>query len=226
MATAVAPTPFQPGFRLADGQDLNNAFDYPITSSQDTITATPAGTQANSFQLTAAISRVTIVANANDGVKLPPAKVGTTVVVMNSAATNAMQVFGSGTDTINAVAFATGVSQLAGTTVAYRCLTSGAWVFSTGSSTTNETISNLTVNSKLTYTGARVGTFVANGVTPVAVANTLVTANSMILISLNTVGGTVGTLPTAKTIVAGTSFTVAGAASDTSTYNYMIIENQ
>lgn len=67
------------------------------------------------------------------------------------------------------------------------------------------------------------GTFVANGATAVTVADTNVTATSMIIISLNTVGGTVGAIPAVKTITAGTGFTVAGTASDTSTYNYLIL---
>ena len=67
------------------------------------------------------------------------------------------------------------------------------------------------------------GTFIANGATPVTVAATVVTATSMIIITLNTVGGTVGAIPAVKTITAGTGFTVAGTASDTSTYNYLIL---
>jgi hypothetical protein len=69
-----------------------------------------------------------------------------------------------------------------------------------------------------------VGTFVANGVTPVTVADTYVTANSVIVITLKTVGGTVSPTPLyIPTITPGTGFTVAGLASDTSTYNYRII---
>lgn len=67
------------------------------------------------------------------------------------------------------------------------------------------------------------GTFVCNGATPVTVADANVTATSQIFISLNTVGGTVGATPAVKTKTAGTGFTVAGTASDTSTYNYLII---
>jgi hypothetical protein len=67
------------------------------------------------------------------------------------------------------------------------------------------------------------GTFVANGASSVTVANANVTATSIILISLNTVGGTVGAIPAVKTITVGTGFTVAGTAADTSTYNYIIL---
>ena len=67
------------------------------------------------------------------------------------------------------------------------------------------------------------GTFTANGASSVTVANTKVTANSSIIITLKTVGGTVGAIPSIKTITPGTGFTVSGTASDTSVYNYKII---
>lgn len=72
----------------------------------------------------------------------------------------------------------------------------------------------------------RVGTFVANGVTPVTVSNSSVAITDAIIISLNTVGGTVGANPPdIQTITAGVGFTVAGLTLDTSTYNYAIIKN-
>lgn len=66
-------------------------------------------------------------------------------------------------------------------------------------------------------------TFTCNGTTPVTVANTSVTANSLIWPTLKTVGGTVGAVPAVKTITPGTGFTIAGTASDTSVYNYAVI---
>lgn len=67
------------------------------------------------------------------------------------------------------------------------------------------------------------GTFTATEATPVSVSNTAVTANSQIVFTLKTVGGTVGAVPSVKTITPGTGFTVAASASDTSVYNYAII---
>lgn len=67
------------------------------------------------------------------------------------------------------------------------------------------------------------GSFVANGATPVTVADANFTANSQVLISLKTVGGTVGAIPHLATVTPQTGFTVIGTASDTSTYNYMIL---
>ena len=71
---------------------------------------------------------------------------------------------------------------------------------------------------------ATAGTVVLNGATGVAVADTGVTAASIIMFTLKTVGGTVSpNAPNVLTITPGTGFTVAGTASDTSTYNWMRI---
>lgn len=68
------------------------------------------------------------------------------------------------------------------------------------------------------------GTFTCNGATPVTVANANVTANSSIIVTLKTVGGTVSpSVPYIATITAGTGFTITGTASDTSIYNYLIV---
>jgi hypothetical protein len=67
------------------------------------------------------------------------------------------------------------------------------------------------------------GTFVNNGVSAVTTADTRLTANSVVVISLKTVGGTVGAIPHLETVTPGTGFTTIGTASDTSTYNYLII---
>jgi hypothetical protein len=74
------------------------------------------------------------------------------------------------------------------------------------------------------YSLKSVGEFTANGATPVSVANAQVGADSVILFGLKTVGGTVGAIPTVKTLTAGTGFTVAATASDTSIYRYVVLE--
>jgi hypothetical protein len=67
------------------------------------------------------------------------------------------------------------------------------------------------------------GTFVCNGATNVVIADTGILATDVVIISLNTVGGTVGALPRVTTLTASSQFTVAGTASDTSTYNYRVL---
>lgn len=67
------------------------------------------------------------------------------------------------------------------------------------------------------------GTFICNGATGVVVVDANVTANSIIIATLKTVGGTVGAIPAVTSITPGTGFTITGTASDTSTYNYLRI---
>ena len=68
-----------------------------------------------------------------------------------------------------------------------------------------------------------VGTFTCNGATTVNVAAPEFNATSVVVISLRTVGGTVGALPRLVTATPGTGFGVAGAAGDTSVYNYVVL---
>ena len=75
---------------------------------------------------------------------------------------------------------------------------------------------------QITTVNACGGTFVANGATPVVVANPSVSANSVILFGLKTVGGTPAA-PFLVTVTPGTGFSVESGASDTSTYNYIIL---
>lgn len=92
-------------------------------------------------------------------------------------------------------------------------------------------VSPIQVGGSIPYNGgsttsaipANGGTVTLNGATPVTVANTNVTANSMIMFTLKTVGGTVGAAPAIETITPGTGFTVEGTALDTSIYNYLIL---
>lgn len=79
------------------------------------------------------------------------------------------------------------------------------------------------VNANFTELYGSSGTFTATGATAVTVANTAVTANSIIVFTLKTVGGTVGAIPRCVTITPGTGFNVNCTASDTSVYNYRII---
>lgn len=99
----------------------------PIISNTDTgITAFSTGGQTNAVLLLAQFNKVSVVAAGNDSVKLPPVSVtfnslgfiGIPVIVRNAGA-NSLQVYGSGTDTINDIATATGVAVGAGKTAIF-----------------------------------------------------------------------------------------------------------
>jgi hypothetical protein len=59
--------------------------------------------------------------------------------------------------------------------------------------------------------------------TPVSVADTNVTGDSIIIFSVNTAGGTVGNQPYVNALNAGVGFDVKATASDTSIYNYVVL---
>lgn len=95
-------------------------------SFSPTVTAFAGGGQASATQLTSMISRVSTVATQGDSVKLPPSSVGLAVTVINKGA-NPVQVYGNGTETINGIVTATGISQGVNTAAMYICSVSGNW---------------------------------------------------------------------------------------------------
>jgi hypothetical protein len=98
-----------------------------VSSVQNTITATAGGTQAAAYQLTASVNRVSVCATAADSVRLPPALAGCSCVVVNDGAASC-QVFGFGTETIDAVATATGVAVANGKRRIFVCVEDGKWL--------------------------------------------------------------------------------------------------
>ena len=120
MALPSGPIPsFSGGFALQDGQLLQKLAQL-LGSVQNNITAQADGTKANATQLNGAKCRVTTSAGAQDSVLLPPGYPGLEVALMNSGA-NSIQVFGSGSDTINGIATGTGVTQNTGISAIYTC---------------------------------------------------------------------------------------------------------
>jgi len=96
-------------------------------SAQDGVVAHAGGGQTNAFNIgPIEMTRVTTVATAGDSIMLPPAQPGLGLIIVNHGA-NSMQVFGQPSDTINDVASATGVPQMANSWVFYGCFTAGAW---------------------------------------------------------------------------------------------------
>lgn len=94
------------------------------------ITAHAGGTQAAALALsaTASVHNVTVVGSAADSVKLPAATgSGSIHWIKNSAAANSLQLYGAGTDTIDAVATATGVAVAAGKSRAVVDIAAGLW---------------------------------------------------------------------------------------------------
>ena len=146
---------------------------YIFESTMDNITAHAGGGQTLATSLTHEINRVTTVATIGDSVMLPPSNNGMSITVINNGA-NAMQVYGSGTDTVDGVAYATGVSQMTGSTTIYFCTTAGAWTTNgigegyAGSFVTNSYTNAITAHAGGGQGSATLLTTVLNRVTTVA----------------------------------------------------------
>lgn len=91
------------------------------------ITAFAGGGQGSATQLPAKMNRVTTVATAADSVKLPSAVAGLTIVAVNAAAANAMNVFPATGDSINALAANTAISVAANKVMMFFCVSPGVW---------------------------------------------------------------------------------------------------
>lgn len=120
MALPAGPVPsFRGGPALQDGNALNKLAQL-IGSVQNNITAKAGGGKTNATQLNAAKCRVTTCATDADSVKLPPGYPGLEVTIANITA-HTVQVFGSGIDTINEIATATGITQVTLKSAVYTC---------------------------------------------------------------------------------------------------------
>lgn len=91
------------------------------------ITAFAGGGQASAVQLSAVYNRVTTVGTAADSVKLPKALPGAEINVVNAAAANAMNVFPSSGDAINALAADAAFSMAANKAAKFFCVVAGTW---------------------------------------------------------------------------------------------------
>jgi hypothetical protein len=117
---------------------------FVYESYADSLVAFAGGGQSGALLMTAECNRIATVTTAGDSVRLPASVPGLTVYLANHSATNPMQVYGSGADTINDVAAATGVSQMPNSVVLFTCYTAGAWYsegLATGFAGTFQTLS-------------------------------------------------------------------------------------
>lgn len=89
-------------------------------------TAHSGGGQTNALPLAGRFNDITTVAAQGDSVMLVAALPGHQQTLANHGA-NAMQVYGAGTDTINSIATATGISHGPGIIAEYTCVVAGNW---------------------------------------------------------------------------------------------------
>ena len=112
--------------RLAD-QGVKDYVEATLfETAQDGITAFATGGQTNATQITKSMSRISTCATIADSVKLPPAKAGSFVCLVNSGAQSA-NVFPATGEQINAAGANTAVALAAGSKGLYFCPVDGRW---------------------------------------------------------------------------------------------------
>ena len=96
----------------------------------ETVTAAAGGTQAGALALSAGktVSVATVVATAGDSLSLPLATGSGVVRVVGNITAASLQLYGAGTDTINAVATATGIAVAAGKSAICIDYAAGKWI--------------------------------------------------------------------------------------------------
>ena len=92
-----------------------------------TVTAHSGGGQGSAFALTKQVNIITTCAADHDSVRLPASAAGIVVIIFNTTAKIA-QVFGAGTDTIDASPTATGVPLTGGNRAMFVATASGTWI--------------------------------------------------------------------------------------------------
>jgi hypothetical protein len=103
---------------------------------------------------------------------------------------------------------------------------SGTYTYPDGTSATLSSslvLVALSSSNQGVVASARKGIFVCTNAGTITISNTLESATSDVVISMNAQGGTITTPPAMKTVTAGTGFTVLCGVTDTSTYNYDIL---
>jgi hypothetical protein len=111
----------------AAATEVANQLNNLTETTTDALTALAGGAKAGATPLPSLINRVVTVATAADSCLLPSAVPGLNLTVINANVTNAIAVYGAGTDIINALA-TTVAFPVAATQVAYfACAVAGKW---------------------------------------------------------------------------------------------------
>jgi hypothetical protein len=98
-----------------------------LTTTVNAVTASTGSTQATGVPVTNAITRVTTVGTCGDALTLPKAKAGMSLVVINAAAANSMDVFPAVGDAVNALSADAAYAQAANKAVMFVCAVDGTW---------------------------------------------------------------------------------------------------
>lgn len=121
------PDPFLSGYRLIDGDELNDVVANPEWSVSGDITATVGGTVLTSAKIVATVTNLTTVAATGAGVSIPQAMPGRVLVIVNQGA-NSAQVFAEKGSTIDGVAGNVGIPVLSDSAIVIVGVAVDEWI--------------------------------------------------------------------------------------------------
>jgi hypothetical protein len=114
-------------FNSVTSTTIVKAGTYFQSSAANALTAHTGGGQGSALLLAKGINRITTVAAPGDSVKLPAAIAGNQIVVINMDASNAMDIFPTSGESINALTANTAISLVADATIMFFCAVNGKW---------------------------------------------------------------------------------------------------
>lgn len=120
------PDPFAPGYRLTDGNQLNDRIANPQWSIIPDARATAGGLMATSTQIVSAITTIVSVPVQGAGITLPQALEGTVLLVTNNGA-NDVRIFAAGNSTVDGQSGLTGILLQKGSTGLFVATATQQW---------------------------------------------------------------------------------------------------
>lgn len=225
---------------LADG-DWTLAFEAVDQGAFSTLTVTGAtlfNLATAAFNLLTTTGTINIITTGAGGINLTTVTTG--AIAITSSVTGALDNLAIGGNTPSTGVFtnftANGTGNIDGIIIGANTAAAGTFTAFTASGTTTlfagatfhaallSAVAAMGLTLKRGANG-RVGSFTLTGATAVTVNNTSIQTSDLVNFSLNTVAGTVGAIPSIKTITPAVGFTVSGTTADSSVYNYMITKS-
>lgn len=120
------PDPFAPGYRLTDGNQLNQVTSNPVWSVTESLSATVGGIMQTSVKIVNAVTNITNAAAPGAGVTLPQALQGT-ILFLNNNSANDVRVFAAGGSTIDGLDGQIGILLAKGTAGVFCATATKQW---------------------------------------------------------------------------------------------------
>lgn len=120
-------TPYSTGFRLIDGEALDQSLAFPVWSLATNVAAKAGGTVSTSTPITETLTVVSSVPATGAGVVLPNGVPGRVLYIQNASAKDMTVFANNGLGTINGISGSVGFTHPAGSNLLYSCTGPQQW---------------------------------------------------------------------------------------------------